>query len=84
VVREACGLAIRTKVFPLDFVWFAFSWPAAFDPATARVWLNIKESHSGILGLFAVPLPQRGAGVALVRPGIFEREDLATKAWEKF
>jgi 2-polyprenyl-6-methoxyphenol hydroxylase-like FAD-dependent oxidoreductase len=84
VVREVCGLEIRTKMFPLDFVCFTFSWPAAFDPATARVWLNIEESHSGILGLFAVPLPQRGAGVALVRPGIFERKDLARKAWETF
>jgi 2-polyprenyl-6-methoxyphenol hydroxylase-like FAD-dependent oxidoreductase len=84
VVREACGLGMRTKMFPVDFVCFAFSWPPTFDPATVRVWINSEESQSGILGLVAVPLPQRGASVALVRPGIFEREDLASKAWERF
>ncbi len=84
VVREACALGIRTKMFPVDFICFTFAWPAAFDPATVRVWLNSEGPNSGILGLVAVPLPQRGAGVALVRPEIFEQEDLARKTWERF
>lgn len=84
VVRDACGLGMRTKMFPVDFVCFSFAWPTAFDPTAARVWLNSEGSRSGILGLVAVPLPQRGAGVALVRPGISEQEDLARKAWERF
>jgi 2-polyprenyl-6-methoxyphenol hydroxylase-like FAD-dependent oxidoreductase len=84
VVREACGLGIRTKIFPVDFVCFTFAWPPPFDPATVRVWLNSEGSHSGVLGLVAVPLPERGAGVALVRPGIFEQEGLGRKAWERF
>ena len=53
-------------------------------PLTVRVWINSDRSNSGILGLVAVPLPQRGAGVALVRPEIFESEDLARNAWERF
>jgi len=84
VVRAACALGIRTKMFPVDFICFTFAWPAAFDPATVRVWLNNEGPNSGILGLVAVPLPQRGAGVALVRPEIFEQEDLAGKTWERF
>jgi len=84
MVREVCALGIRTKMFPVDFSCFTFPWPAAFDPAAVRVWLNSEGSRSGILGLVAVPLPQRGAGVALVRPEIFEKEDLARKAWERF
>src|SRR5262249_40303516 len=26
-VREACSVGIRTKMFPVDFVCFTFSWP---------------------------------------------------------
>jgi len=71
-------------MFPVDFICFTFAWPAAFDPAAVRVWLNSDDSRSGILGLVAVPLPQRGAGVALVSPEIFESEDLARNVWERF
>ena len=45
VVRETCGLGISTKMFPLDFVCFTFLWPAAFDPDTARIWLDIEKSR---------------------------------------
>src|SRR5262245_52233667 len=31
LVRETCGLEINTRMFPLDFLCFAFSWPADFD-----------------------------------------------------
>jgi 2-polyprenyl-6-methoxyphenol hydroxylase-like FAD-dependent oxidoreductase len=84
LVRQACGLDINTKMFPLDFLCFTFSWPTGLHPATGRVWLNIEESGSCIFGLFAVPLPQRGAGVVLVRPEIFETENLARHDWERF
>ena len=84
VVRQACGLEIHTKMFPLDFLCFAFSWPGGFHPTTARVWPNFEESRAGILGLFAVPLPLRGAGVILVRPGIFEAKNDGRNAWDRF
>jgi 2-polyprenyl-6-methoxyphenol hydroxylase-like FAD-dependent oxidoreductase len=85
LVRQASGLEIHTKMFPLDFLCFAFSWPPGFDGSTGRVWFNIEECRSGILGLLAVPLPQqRGAGVVLVRPEIFEVQNLASNAWESF
>jgi 2-polyprenyl-6-methoxyphenol hydroxylase-like FAD-dependent oxidoreductase len=85
LVRQASGLEISTKMFPLDFLCFAFPWPPGFDRSTARVWFNIHDSRSGILGLFAVPLPrQRGAGVVLARPEVSDAQTLARNAWQSF
>ena len=84
-VRQACGLEMKTKLFPIDFLCFGFSWPASFEAATPNAWLDIDGPHSAILALLAVPLPQRrGAGVLLVRPELFETDGLAEQAWRQF
>ena len=73
-VRQECGLAMRTRMFPLDFLCFGFSWPSSFAGLTTRVWLNTAALDSGILAMFAVPLPHgKGAGLIAVRPWIFDR-----------
>ena len=85
LVRQACGLEMETRLFPLDFLCSGFSWPKSFEKATAQVWLRVGGSHSGILGLLAAPLPQgRGASVVLVRPEIFETKNLLEDTWERF
>ena len=84
-VRQACGLEMKTKLFPIDFLCFGFSWPASFEAATPNAWLDIDGPHSAILALLAVPLPQRrGAGVLLVRPELFETDGLPEQAWRQF
>jgi 2-polyprenyl-6-methoxyphenol hydroxylase-like FAD-dependent oxidoreductase len=84
LVRQACGLELKTRLFPIDFLCFGFSCPPAFEKTTTKIWVNLGKSD-GILALLAVPLPQgRGAGVILVRPETFEREEEQKEVWRRF
>lgn len=85
VVRTACGIETRTRIFPLDFLCFGFDWPSGLPPATARVWLNRRNPGSGIFGMLAVPLPDgKGAGLVPVRPKNFQEGAGVRTAWERF
>ncbi len=84
-VRRECDLAMRTRMFPLDFLCFGFSWPSNFAGPTTKVWLNTAALDSGILAMFAVPLPHgKGAGLIAVRPWIFDSPSETQQGWNRF
>lgn len=90
-VRQEAGLPMRTRMFPLDFLCFGFAWPSGFEGPTTRVWFNTRGLTSGILALFALPLPNgKGAGLVAVRPWIFDRPSVfdlpgeTQQSWKRF
>jgi len=83
-VRRECGISMRTRLFPIDFLCFGFDWPAAIPRPTTRVWLNTTALDSGVLGMFALPLvADKGVGLIAVRPAVFEHADRAQQGWER-
>jgi 2-polyprenyl-6-methoxyphenol hydroxylase-like FAD-dependent oxidoreductase len=84
-VRDECGIRMRTRIFPLDLLCFGFDWPESIPRLTTRVWLNTGALDSGIIAMFALPLPNgKGAGMIAVRPWIFDKADLTERAWRGF
>ncbi len=84
VVRKACGIEIKTQMFPLDLLCFGFDWPATLPSAIAHVWPNLKRLDSGVLVLAAFPLSNdKGAGLVAVRPRIFDDPAPAQEAWNQ-
>ena len=85
VVRKACQIELKARMFPFDFLCFDLVWPSSLLPDTGRVWLNAQRSSPGILALLAVPLPRgRGAGLVAARPRIFDDLARATESWKRF
>jgi 2-polyprenyl-6-methoxyphenol hydroxylase-like FAD-dependent oxidoreductase len=63
-VREACGIALASRLFPVEFLCFAFDWPASMEPGTPHVFLNPEAGRSPLVVLGALPFPHgRGAGL---------------------
>jgi 2-polyprenyl-6-methoxyphenol hydroxylase-like FAD-dependent oxidoreductase len=84
-VREACGIEIRLRRFPLDFLCFGFDWPASLPPGAGRVWVAPRGSARAVTGLLALPLPGgKGAGVVLARPEALDGPEGPGDAWERF
>jgi 2-polyprenyl-6-methoxyphenol hydroxylase-like FAD-dependent oxidoreductase len=84
-VREACGIGIELKRFPLDFLCFGFDWPASLPASAGRVWTAPRGYGRIITGLLALPLPEgKGAGVILVRPEALDGAENLADAWERF
>ena len=84
VVRNACGIEIKTRIVPLDLLCFGFDWPSNLPFATARIWMNLKGLGSGILGLVAIPAGVgKGAGLVPVRPKIFNANPNVTESWNQ-
>ncbi|MGH9650918.1 MAG: FAD-dependent monooxygenase, partial [Terriglobales bacterium] len=83
VVRQACNIPLHARMFPFDFLCFAFDWPATLPAATACIWLN-RRWH-GILALAAMPLAQsKGAGLVAARPWIFDNLERTQEEWHRF
>jgi 2-polyprenyl-6-methoxyphenol hydroxylase-like FAD-dependent oxidoreductase len=75
-VRRACGIAMDTAMFPLDFLTFAFDWPGPYVHAGVRLIVNPLRAKSSIFGMAAIPLPGfQGAGLLPVRPEAIENAD---------
>jgi 2-polyprenyl-6-methoxyphenol hydroxylase-like FAD-dependent oxidoreductase len=84
-VRDACGIDIRLRRFPLDFLCFGFDWPASLPPAAGRVWVAPRGSARAIAGLLALPLPRgKGTGVVLARPEALDAGKGLEDAWGRF
>jgi len=84
-IRQQCGIPMRTRIFPLDLLCFGFQWPKSIPRPTTRVWFNTPAFESGILAMFALPLPHtKGAGLVAVRPWIFDRLESARSDWSRF
>jgi len=83
-VREGAGIAIATRMFPIDFLCFGPRWPAGLSASRVRLWVNRGNTRSGILALGAVPLPGgHGTGLVLALPRAFE-DPRAPGDWERF
>lgn len=83
LVRQACGVPLATRVFPLDFVCGGLSWPQNFESAVVHIWLN--PHRSDIFAFAAMPFPSgQGVGLALVRPGLFDDLEKARRDWRAF
>jgi len=63
-VREACGIGMETRLFPVEFLCFGFDWPESLPPNTPHVFINPEASASSLLVLGALPFPGgKGAGL---------------------
>lgn len=84
-VREACGIELRTRDFPVDLMTFGFAWPASLPQAVVHIFLNPNRTRSGIFALGAAPMPeQRGCALVPVRPKRFDANNRAVEDWAAF
>ena len=85
LVRAACGIDLKTRMFPLDLLCFQVDWPAEFRPDAGRTWPNYPTSRAGILAVGTLPTGQGvGVGIVPVRPHIFDDLPGAQSAWKEF
>ena len=85
LVRSACGIELKTQMFPLDLLCFQVDWPAEFRPDAGRIWPNYRTARAGILALGVLPTGQGlGVGIVPVRPQIFDDLPRAQAAWQEF
>jgi 2-polyprenyl-6-methoxyphenol hydroxylase-like FAD-dependent oxidoreductase len=85
LVRAACGIDLKTRLFPVDLLCFQGPWPAEFRPSAGRLWPNFRSAKAGILATGFLPTAQQqGVGVIPVRPRIFDDLPRAQAAWREF
>ena len=65
LVRSACGIELKTQIFPIDLFCFQAAWPAELRPRAGHVWPNVHESPPSVLATGLLPVPG-GQGVGLV------------------
>jgi 2-polyprenyl-6-methoxyphenol hydroxylase-like FAD-dependent oxidoreductase len=85
LVRGACGIELKTRMFPLDLLCFQVAWPADFRPDAGRIWPNYRTARAGIIALGVLPTGRgTGVGIVPVRPQIFDDLPRAQAAWQEF
>jgi 2-polyprenyl-6-methoxyphenol hydroxylase-like FAD-dependent oxidoreductase len=85
LVRQACGIELTKRVFPLDLYCFSVAWPTEFRPNAGRLWPNWRTPASGILVLGALPFAhQQGVGLVPARPWALDDLPRAQSAWQEF
>jgi 2-polyprenyl-6-methoxyphenol hydroxylase-like FAD-dependent oxidoreductase len=85
LVRAACGIELKTKLFPLDLVCFQVDWPADFQPDVGRIWPNWRSFRSGLVALGILPTGQKhGVGLVPSRPRVFDHLEETKRAWQEF
>ena len=86
LVREAAGIAMPLRPFPVEWLCFALdAWPAGLPSATVHTWPNWNHADSGILALGAGSLPG-GIGVGIIAVGAksFDANPHVAESWERF
>ncbi len=84
LVRAACGIELKTQLFPLDLVCFQVDWPAGFPPDVGRLWPNLHSFRSGLVALGILPTGQKhGVGLVPARPRVFDNIDQTKHAWQE-
>jgi 2-polyprenyl-6-methoxyphenol hydroxylase-like FAD-dependent oxidoreductase len=67
MVRQACGIELSTRLFPVEFLCFGFDWPQALPQGWPHAFLNPGSNESFVLAVGGLPLPHgKGAGLVLV------------------
>lgn len=75
LVRQACEIPLATRLFPLDFLCFAFDWPPSLPPDVVRVSFA-RGGRGRRAAVAAFPLPAgRGVGVLYARHATLDRPD---------
>jgi 2-polyprenyl-6-methoxyphenol hydroxylase-like FAD-dependent oxidoreductase len=84
-VREACGIELKSRLFPVEFLCFGFDWPESLARNWPHVFLNPGVGRSCLMGLVALPFPkEKGAGlVAALGARLEEARDLKSE-WRSF
>jgi len=83
-VREAAGIALKTRMFPVDFLTFGFAWPDFLPANTGRMFLNQRPSESGLIGMGAIPMPDgRGCALLPAKPALLDDKSKCAKVWNK-
>jgi monooxygenase len=84
VVREACGIPLQTRLFPVEFVCTALTWPAHLPQGIVHMWPNWGRSNSGLLVFAAGSLPGgAGVGMALVNGRRFDANPSVENSWRE-
>ena len=86
LVREAAGIAMPLRPFPVEWLCFALdAWPAALATATVHTWPNWHHAASGILALGAGSLPGgKGVGIIAVGAKSFDANPHVAESWAEF
>ena len=88
-VRQACGIPLSARPFPVDFLCFGVTWPpdvpGGLPRDVARLWMNDRRFGSRVGALLAVPFAG-GGGVGLVPVAPRAFDDLAAlrEDWRRF
>lgn len=85
LVRQACGIELETRPFPIEFYCAGIEWPASFPAARARIWVNARSAESGIVGLAVMPFVRgRAAALVIANAKTFSRAKDVAGAWRSF
>jgi len=84
-VREACSITMPTRLFPVQFLCAALTWPDYLPTGIVHLWPNWNDGKSGILAFGAGALPG-GKGVALVviNGSRFDANPDSEESWQRF
>jgi 2-polyprenyl-6-methoxyphenol hydroxylase-like FAD-dependent oxidoreductase len=81
-VRQACGIPLRSRMFPMDFLCAAVELPAGVS-AAARVWFSIERGMLA-MGLASFPQPRRRAVLlAPIRHKTLDDESRLKARWRR-
>jgi len=84
-VREACGIEMPTRLFPVEFLCTSLTWPEHLPKGTVQLWPNWDGGRSGILLFGAGSLPAgKGVGLALVNGHRFDTNPEPAGSWRQF
>jgi 2-polyprenyl-6-methoxyphenol hydroxylase-like FAD-dependent oxidoreductase len=85
IVRRACGIELKTRIFPIEFYCFGLDWPANFPQGVGRIWPNRADWRSGIFILGTLPVAGgRGTGLVAVRGRLFHANRNVADSWASF
>jgi 2-polyprenyl-6-methoxyphenol hydroxylase-like FAD-dependent oxidoreductase len=85
VVREACGIDMPTRLFPVQFLGTALTWLDHLPAGTVHLWPNWCSGESGLLAFGAGSLPGgRGVGLALIDGRRFDANPDVVGLWRRF
>lgn len=84
-VREACGIEMPTRLFPVEFFCTAIPWLDHLPKGILHIWPNWRDGQSGIRIFGAGSLPDgAGVGVALINGRRFDANPDLEVLWSHF
>ncbi len=85
IVRRACDIELKTRLFPIEFFCFRFDWPKSFRVGAVHVIPNLDGVRGGVLALGGAPLPDdKGAGIIATLGQEFDRQRGPAETWTEW